>query len=362
MTLMINAVNVPQALSEALWHLRAGGSFIREESRNGSVLTVPSPTMLMILNPLERVLFNPVRDANPFFHVMEWVWMMAGSNDAHWLAQFNKRMLTYADDGILRGAYGWRWRHPTDQITDCIALLRRDPTTRQAVISMWDPEYDGSEKKTSDRPCNTHIYFRRVEDRLNMTVCNRSNDMIWGMLGANAVHMTFLHELVAHATHMSVGPYRVMTNNLHVYEDLDKLHALMSDARDYDAYQEDDITYLNLLGPGEDWEELREDCEDIVAGNLVELRTYWARNVALPIHEAYLRRNERDDWIKQIRAADWKRACQEWVARRDTDRTGGSAELSPPEVPHGASDTRGDSGGAHGGGDGNPPRPDGWEG
>jgi thymidylate synthase len=176
----IFGTNVPDAYVEGLWNLHAGA--IEHESRNGPVLTIPNPVVLEIARPWERVLFDPVRNCNHFFHVMEFVWMMAGSNDAEWISQFNKRMMEYADDGILRGAYGWRWANPSPQIQDTISLLQTSPTSRQAVISMWDPVFDGSRARTSDRPCNTHLYFRVQNGRLEMTVCNRSNDFFWGMM------------------------------------------------------------------------------------------------------------------------------------------------------------------------------------
>src|SRR5262245_48667000 len=114
MFLTITGKNVPEAYSESWWQVRH--HWREDDSRNGPVLTVPYPTILRIRRPTERVLWDPVRDCNPFFHVMEFVWMMAGSNDANWIGQFNKRMLTYADEGVLRGAYGFRWKNPEDQI------------------------------------------------------------------------------------------------------------------------------------------------------------------------------------------------------------------------------------------------------
>jgi hypothetical protein len=50
-----------------------------------------------------------------------------------------------------------------------------------------------------------------------MTVTNRSNDMIWGMLGTNVVHFSFLQEYMAAHLGVEVGVYNQMTNNLHVY-------------------------------------------------------------------------------------------------------------------------------------------------
>jgi hypothetical protein len=52
---------------------------------------------------------------------------------------------------------------------------------------------------------------------LDMTVTNRSNDLIWGCLGANYVHFSFLQEYMATKLGVEVGTYYHFTNNLHVY-------------------------------------------------------------------------------------------------------------------------------------------------
>jgi len=310
----IKGRNVPQAYKEGLWVMNTCGE--RGDSRNGPVMSIPQPVLLTIKYPWERVLFDPVRDANPFFHVMEFVWMMAGSNDAKWISQFNKRMLEYSDEGILRGAYGWRWSQH-DQIRSAIRLLRKDPDTRQAVLSMWDPALDGSSAKSSDRPCNTHIYFRTGPRGLDMTVCNRSNDMIWGMLGTNAVHMTMLHELVARASGFRQGLYQVFTNNLHVYPDMPNFSKIYKKTfACYDPYSYEEVRHTPLLDRNETYEMFMEDCRKLVDGDLEDgLCTNWVENVAYPMYEAYLGEH-RMDYISYIDAPDWQRACSEWVARR----------------------------------------------
>ena len=146
--------------------------------------------------------------------------MLSGSNNVDFPASFAKQIREYSDDGTtLNGAYGFRWRYywDYDQLEQIIYMLKNDSTTRRAVLSMWDPQHD-LEYDSVDTPCNTHIYFRTVGGRLDMTVCNRSNDLVWGMLGANIVHMSILQEYIANATGLPVGTYHQFTNNLHVYE------------------------------------------------------------------------------------------------------------------------------------------------
>ena len=50
-----------------------------------------------------------------------------------------------------------------------------------------------------------------------MTVSNRSNDIIWGTFGANAVHMSMLHEYVASALMLHVGKYTQISDSFHAY-------------------------------------------------------------------------------------------------------------------------------------------------
>ena len=88
---------------------------------------------------------------------------------------------------------------------------------------MWSP-VEGEGRK----PCNTQIYFWSRNGKLNMTVANRSNDMIWGAYGANAVHMSFLQEYVASMCGVKCGIYTQFTHNLHAYLDTLKTLKIIS--------------------------------------------------------------------------------------------------------------------------------------
>ncbi len=204
---------------------------LTEHSRNGDVISLSKPLMVEFTNPMNRVLYSPLRDANPFFHLFESLWMLAGRNDVAFIKQFNSNIGNYSDNGVtFHGAYGHRWRHHfnrlthgtyvlLDQIKGVVNILKKDPCSRRAIIAMWDPSSDLN-KEGKDLPCNTHIYFRVDLGKLNMTVCNRSNDIIWGLFGANAVHMSFLHEYVCSKVGVEVGSYYQITNNAHIYTNL----------------------------------------------------------------------------------------------------------------------------------------------
>lgn len=316
-------INAPRALIEVLWKLRI--EHVEEESRNGPVYTMPNPFFLTIEEPMERVIFDPIRDANPFFHCMEAIWMLGGKRDVEFPSFFNKNYVNYAeDDGLVHGAYGYRWREHfgEDQIALAIDLLNRDPGTRRAVLGMWDPVADLAEDKR-DLPCNTHIYFRLTTEGLDMTVCNRSNDVIWGMLGANVVHFTMLQELIATATGSEVGMYHVFTNNLHfypgMYKNAEKLWNLTTPHNPY--WHGVSVQPLPLLHGNELIWDFLDDCKGFPE-NLENLHTRWFRNVAKPMFHAWFKRKSGlGDGLadaEQIEAPDWRLACIEWIQRRNS--------------------------------------------
>lgn len=115
---------------------------VQRPSRNGDVLQIDEPVTITYRKPTRRVLFNPVRDANPFFHVYEALWMLAGRNDVAPLTYYNSRMREFSDDGeTLNGAYGYRWRE-ANQLDIIVDHLKVDPTSRRAVLQMWNVEDD----------------------------------------------------------------------------------------------------------------------------------------------------------------------------------------------------------------------------
>lgn len=248
---VIVATNPDNALMQGLSHLITVGE--REESRVGPVLVAPTPVTTVFMHPRARISQWPIRDANPFFHLAEALWMLLGREDVETVARYAERMAEFSDDGrSLHGAYGYRWRKKFgyDQIRAIVEDLRRNPSSRRAVLTMWDPgpssswvredypERVGGDLGTAagggkDVPCNTQAYFRvRGGDKLDMTVTCRSNDIVWGAYGANVVHFSFLQEFVAESLGLRVGQYYQVSNNYHAYIErpdvqrlLDTLHS-----------------------------------------------------------------------------------------------------------------------------------------
>lgn len=352
----------------------------RTSSRNGDVLVIEEPVIVTYEKPLQRVLFNLARDCNCFFHLYESLWMLAGRNDVESLAYYNSQMRQFSDDfETLNGAYGYRWRLGTrwhveskldspkvfryvasddvDQLKILIGHLKENPNSRRAVLQMWNVEDDLLKIDSSkDVCCNTHIYFsiRKIcyevdtggvnpdgsfitggeEVRfLDMTVCNRSNDMILGLLGANVVHFSFLQEYMANAIGVEVGVYNQFTNNLHVYVDKWEPAKWLQGYDPKIRTQHDDpiIDYASIM-QDDKHEFVKFDTNDEEVIEFVEINkngedvTYtwkseFLNSVAQPICAAFhchKNRNyeETNFYLNQIVSPDWFTVAKNWITKR----------------------------------------------
>ena len=330
------------ALPKAVKYLLDFGR--KEETRVGDAMVARSPVCIRYYYPKQHVLVNPVRDANPFFHLMEAMWMLAGREDGAFLDNYVKDFSkTFGVDGIIPDAYGYRWRHcGCDQLEEIARQLKANPNSRQAVLQMWgiktgeiELEYDGP------KACNLVATFRIREGMLDMTVFNRSNDLIWGCCGANAVHFPIMQEYLAAMIGVRIGEYWQISNNLHLYQDHIKM--LMKRMSLYN--KDEDISgwdrglyvalktsfYEETMPLVEFPETFDEDLFDtMVMIDLINrdetvydgnIGNPFLRNVVLPMARAYRFYKTRNTAqalieIENVVANDWRRAGKEWIKRR----------------------------------------------
>lgn len=346
----IEASSVNQAFSDGLvWLCKSG---VRENSRNGPVIVSPVPVCTTYLRPERRVLFSPTRDANPFFHVMEALWMLAGQRDLKWPVYFNSKFAEYSDDGrTVHGAYGYRWREwfGFDQLEAIAEELRKNPSSRRCVLSMWDGQAGYMEDRDvnlesdlhvamrggKDVPCNTHAYFDRRGGVLNLTVLCRSNDVVWGAYGANAVHFSMLLEYMAAWIGVPIGVYRQVSVNFHLYTQLfeEKLQDLIDEGYATDFYDcnPTHATYdplapnrlVHLVCNIERFDaELEQFLQDPFMSSQFE--EPFLRDVAGPMYKSWWTRKEKRgtglEDCSAIAAWDWRNACSQWIMRRENKK------------------------------------------
>ena len=337
---VITTRNVHKVLPQALSEIFAYGEWRsnRNEAELGKTLVFPTPVCTVYEQPQERVMFWPERDANPFLHLIESIWMLAGRNDVMFMRSMAEQFASYSDDGAtLHGAYGHRWRRHFggDQIEVAIKRLQDDPDSRRCVIGMWDPAVDCA-GEGKDLPCNTTIYLAvNNQGRLDMTVCCRSNDIIWGAYGANAVHFSILQELIALALGREMGRLYQISNNWHAYAKTVMPLRMADDSwlNQYSPYDEfipaDRVSTFQLYHGGMGWSTFLRDCELLIEDPAANGFSFpFFTRIAKPMLLAYRTwQDKRHDigWralaAKEVLAqmperVDWRVAAEQWIERR----------------------------------------------
>lgn len=166
-----------------------------------------------------RHVILPYRSNNVFASIAESMWVIAGRNDLEFLSAYLKRASDFSDDGVTwRAGYGPRLRNwnGTDQLAEIVRILREDPPSRRAVVSIYDPDRDFVASR--DIPCNNWLHFLIRNGQLDLHVAARSTDIWWGFSGINAFEWTLLLEVMARWLKRSPGRLIFFTSSLHLYE------------------------------------------------------------------------------------------------------------------------------------------------
>lgn len=169
-----------------------------------------------ILNPLDNYIKTDYRKWNPTYAEREWDWYLSGNPSAVEISKFApiwKNMMD--DEGNVRSNYGWQWKR-NKQLDKVVNQLKLNKETRQAVISI----YDGKEIDTykNDTPCTYAVQFTILNNKLNMTVLMRSNDLWYGFCN-DQFCFSRLQEMVSIELNIEIGTYYHFAHNLHIYND-----------------------------------------------------------------------------------------------------------------------------------------------
>lgn len=328
---VIECNSVNEALSKGLDLMSEHGEEVL--SRNGMTLEAPAPVATVYRQPANRVLISSARDANPFFHLMEALWIIAGREDVAFLNEFNKRMIEYSDNGeTFNAPYGYRVRNHfgVDQLDLIIDTLIADPSSRQAVLQIWDPADLG--RPTKDKACNMQVVFRVRSGKLDMIVYNRSNDMIWGAYGANVVQFSMLQEYVAAHLGLPMGTYTQVSNSFHVYTEGPGGEVLHRVKEGYDkTYNPYDHVHTRVNMTSTDIDNIELDLKMFFitydrhglqgAANIKSWSSLYFEFLVIPMLRVYMQHKEFGPEaavtnIRDIKAEDWRMAATCWLEER----------------------------------------------
>jgi len=169
-------------------------------------------------NPLENEIKNKERKWNLKYAEAEWRWYSSGDPNIRKLGEMYGKIPPIwermADKhGNVNSNYGWQMLR-NDQLNKVVQMLDKNPETRQATISI----YDGKEidKYATDTPCTYAIQFTILNNKLNMCVTMRSNDLWYGFCN-DQYCFSELQRYVAMRIDKEVGEYYHFAHNLHLY-------------------------------------------------------------------------------------------------------------------------------------------------
>lgn len=321
--LTITGRNVNDVFPIGIMFLRERG--VKQASRNGPTLEIPQPVSICYQQPLEHVLFDPVREINPFLHFFEPLWILAGRRDVQFMRFILPKFKEYADNPFtFHGAYGYRMRNGLDQIRGIIDNFKENPDDRRNVAMIRVPEdvdYHGN-----DSPCNVAVAFRIRSNRLDMQVFNRSNDYIWGALGTNAVQFSVLQEYIAGHVGCEMGTYHQTTNCMHVYTDNPQWELLKDTPLIIeDPYVEFQLPHFPMMDDPEgfDWD-LTKFFGEIDFGEYTQnSNTYctkYFQYVVVPMWNAFLSHKYDSSGlavVDEIGATDWNLVTKRWLEKRE---------------------------------------------
>lgn len=165
----------------------------------------------------------------------ELLWFLRGSTDNGWLKQHGVGIWDEwaTEEGDLGPIYGRQWRSwacpdgsTIDQISNVLAAIRANPSSRRLVVSAWNPAdlpLDGispQENVCRGRmalaPCHCLFQFYVQDGRLSCQLYQRSADLFLGV-PFNIASYALLTQLMAEQSGLRPGEFVHSFGDLHLY-------------------------------------------------------------------------------------------------------------------------------------------------
>lgn len=250
---LIEAKTLPSAYHKALTQLYFYGSEVPCPDYDTTQKEISAT--IHITNPLEEPMISKLfiggfRELEQYRQEMLDGILDFEIDRGNWNYTYHDRMVNYTSDHI-------------DQIQFVINELKRNPSSRRAVILIRDASDIGS----SEPACMQLLQFFIRPDEYNQPALHckvlfRSNDACKAFF-MNAFALILLQERIANTLGIAMGTYTHRANSFHCY------------ARDYKLL-EDYVTRIKNGGSNtysyiDDWKDLMEECQPEIAAAVDKL-------------------------------------------------------------------------------------------
>jgi len=149
----------------------------------------------------------------------ETAWYMSQNPNNEYIKQYAQIWSTACDEnGMTNSNYGYLLFSPQNgyQFKNVVDELKRDKHSRRAVAYYTNPfmHYTGG----NDHICTMYVSYTVRNDRLHAVVSMRSNDIRFGLIGADLEWQRFILASIAEGLGVLVGSLHWHAASLHLYE------------------------------------------------------------------------------------------------------------------------------------------------
>jgi thymidylate synthase len=154
--------------------------------------------------------------------VHELLWFLKGATNIAYLKENGVSIWDeWADErGELGPVYGKQWRswagpdgEVTDQISDVIAQIKKNPDSRRLIVSAWNV---ADLPKMALMPCHTLFQFYVADGKLSCQLYQRSADVFLGV-PFNIASYALLTMMIAQVCDLLPGDFVHTFGDVHIY-------------------------------------------------------------------------------------------------------------------------------------------------
>ena len=198
-------------------------------------------------SPTQTIANFKERGFNWKYFAGELVWYLKQDRDVDYIGQFSGMWstLTNPDTNEINSNYGSLLFG--DQLQWALDSLKADKDTRQSIAFLNQPKFQF--KGNKDFVCTMYLNFFIRDNKLNMKVQMRSNDIFYG-LTFDAPFFGFVHQhmrlwLLETYPELELGTYYHCADNIHFYE----RHFELADNITSSKSEEDDQYSMEVIKP-----------------------------------------------------------------------------------------------------------------
>lgn len=174
---------------------------------------------LILTNPKECLVTLKNRKLNYAYLIIEKFSYLSQISLPETLIAYNPKMRDYLNQTTkdFDGAYGLRIAK-NKQLEYCYRQLLEDKDSRQAIITI----NDYTDRQVSlDKPCTVSLQFLIRDNKLDLIVNMRSNDILWGFC-LDVPAFCFLQQVMAFWLGVEVGNYIHQPASFHYYKEFEE--------------------------------------------------------------------------------------------------------------------------------------------